>query len=1180
MNRKRQRTQKTQGSSGQSRIIGDIRAAVARARTGRTGTRDYMSGIDDFRQRLSLDKIGMAVREMSQHSAYHKHVWPSPFPSDWSHLASEGFRTYLDVSSEIEWTAHALNVHGEKIQRFLGWKRSFDTSILVGDIDGARALLACVKTNLGVSLWLAEAEIALMQVTTDIHSQREFVRSIISESSMPWLARYLLYWNSLKFEENMSVLQLSRLIGQNKTGGAVITNLLRISYGEDVKLSASEAAEVLSHIDTLPVIDRYLFFIKVVHSLIAKSQDGLDESGAIKRALSILSRSISDAPLARAAFLCGLDFQVHNCSAEFIDGLDLYTVGDYGPARNRFEAELDNQPGNLAALGAYVRAQLNEGVPTTRLRDDGTVFDQIQKALYDLYQYGPSSVDARRRLQRIALLYGGYYWAPSIQVLVIATPPNLDKGFSKWARLHLALRVEFDSPLLASLLPPRFAIPSYIRAVSSAAPEGMTAQLYETIFDADRDFEEFFEQASLPAERRARYEAIAHSLRGARTNAIAALERVYKSGDDGRASLESGLALATLLLSAGRLGEAADVSAEIYLRASYFATVLPLKDLVAQIVAAQEDGADNGARGSISVAIVTDMYTRYVASDQESARSDAYKDFLRAQGVNRASELGPRKGEYDEAKLTYFLRYVCVPEVTDQSLALASTSAVEDERVAVLILLTELTPEIQRDTQLSILEELRSIRTRQVVRDTNTRLDQSKIFVNVEGIRKSIDVSMRDNWNRYRLLLIHSDGTDLLLEIERILEHQIAQRKSGILIAPKPTERGNLFQQMIREIRTLFVDSKEFGLDANLSANIRHGYILRELRSPLLAANLITNRPSESSPHEPNEFWPNRLPLLTDKDKEKLQTVLLEFSDDIDKKIDSLNDRYLRIQSSSNPDGMFSYPVTEFQLGRLKRRCEEVDTYEEFIDVVINYFWAATDYNLIRVRQVLEKDILQGFLDAVGGLEKSLDLVAPFHRLVSLRTAVNLVRPEVRAAIERVSNWFTLSKEIEHPDYSVETALQAGLETIKSYAVHNTVNSELNQSGEIMLRGWTLPFIGRIIFIILDNIVEHARIPAGELWIRSDIKIEDGFLSLNIRNKLGESADLDAIDRRVEEVNSEYGSEKATQFISVERRSGYPKIWKILTHDLRIDHLLEVKLDRDARTFMVQIFMSAKGVVV
>jgi hypothetical protein len=85
--------------------------------------------------------------------------------------------------------------------------------------------------------------------------------------------------------------------------------------------------------------------------------------------------------------------------------------------------------------------------------------------------------------------------------------------------------------------------------------------------------------------------------------------------------------------------------------------------------------------------------------------------------------------------LIYFLRQVCVPDVLDQSLTLLGTRDVEDERIAILRGLIEMMASPGKLPPSEIKEELREITTRQVVRDTSLRLDQSKIYVNVDGIR-------------------------------------------------------------------------------------------------------------------------------------------------------------------------------------------------------------------------------------------------------------------------------------------------------------------------------------------------------------------------------------------------------------------------------------------------------------
>lgn len=1159
-------------------VLGEIRSAIAAARAGRTGAREVAHGINTYRARLTREAMPTAVAELAKHPAYKRVVWPEPFPRNWTDFPKRGFETYLSFSKELEWGVRALILYDKEIGDFLAYKQGFDAALLHGRYNEANSLLKDIEAKYGLSLWMAESRISIIQRTSGFPHQRDFLKPITSSPNVPFLVRYILSWTSFKYEENSSFAQLTRMLDKLAGEPSGVTYVMRLLFGDYIHLTVEAAALAISYADTLPVIDRYLLIVRIAQATLAANPDNETVRDTIATSISALEESVNSSELRRLLLAAGGRIKPLPISESFSLALDAYTAGSYSDAVKFCGTELQQRPTNVAALELSQRARAASGEVPEGLEDDSpSIIGEISTCLSEVLTFGTNAIDCRQKLQKIGLVSSNSNWAPAVQMMTLLRNTRPERGVLVERAAFLALRSEYDHPMLAPALQSISAPEQYLAALE--ADVHLTRELFSLTYSNSSASLEQLDQLPVPAGRRTRFRAVGLVERGRTPEAVEILEQTYRDAETQWEQFHAGQPLVDALLAVGSLGQSAKVAAELFLKSPYFATVLPIADLVSTIVQAQEEGAPNGARGDLSVATVADMYSRYVASDQEVARSDAYKDFLRRNGVRTASKLAENISAYPSDEIVYFLRYVCVPEVIDQSLALGSTIAVEDERVAILLMLTELTPEHDRETQLAYLEELREIRTRQVVRDTNKRLEQSKIFVNVEGIKKRLDASLKDSWARYRILSLQTEEDDVVATVRQILGKHTGNKVITLAVGLPETERGNLFKQMVSEIRELFVESKEFGLDANLSANIRHGYVLREIRSPLLSQNLITNRPSEEQPYERNEYWDNRITSLDDHEHDLLQEVLREFSMDVDGRIDRLNSRVLRINSASHPDGMFTYAVGSPQLSYLEQKSEAAQTHNEFMQIVIDYLWAATDYNLIQVRRYLENESVQEFSIALDALESRLNDVASPWKLTALRSAITLSRPEIQAAVGRVASWFTLSTEIEYPDYAASTAFQAGIETIKSYAVNNNVIYNLRCDEDVFLRGRTLPFLGRIIFILLDNVVEHSKISSGDLSIDCVITLKDGYLSFRIASPLGNSVNIGDLENRVERVNTEYGTEKATQFISVERRSGYPKIWKILTHDLQVDHLLEVSVDRNHRQFTVEIMMASAGIV-
>ena len=207
----RRKKSKRSPSSARDRTLGEIRAAVGHARAGRRGAGDSFSGINTFRENLALQAIGSSVRTLWSHPAYKSVVWPSPFPRTWNTFSDRTFRAYLSFEKELDWTAHALLAQATAINEFLRLKAQFDSALFVGDLPMAKVLLDTIEDQFGLSVWLAEARIACLQMTAGFKAQKEFVRLVTSQTSSD-LVRFLVAWIALKHEENTSHAQLLRMI--------------------------------------------------------------------------------------------------------------------------------------------------------------------------------------------------------------------------------------------------------------------------------------------------------------------------------------------------------------------------------------------------------------------------------------------------------------------------------------------------------------------------------------------------------------------------------------------------------------------------------------------------------------------------------------------------------------------------------------------------------------------------------------------------------------------------------------------------------------------------------------------------------------------------------------------------------------------------------------------------------
>jgi hypothetical protein len=1120
-------------------------------------------GLRQFRLNQNPARIYRLAGQFATHPAYRSIVLPSPFPKRISDISKRTLSVMGDFLRELAWAASLLKAFAQQLQSFVDLRNDVEKVVLAGDLDELEVLLNRGEATLGQSAWLVENRLNQFELVGAATNRTRYLQAI-RQADPSSVFSYLVSWIAYRTGAAVSAGELERLMDEFGKRPHFLYDLVFALNGRYQEIGTEKAAEMLNFSDLFPLIDRYQIFLIVLQCLFASGTADKDAEAYLAAILADLCKHINDVQLTRLARAFGADVDVP------LDREVLALLDELNNSTPRSEPRLQSDPAvlptSIEALEIELRLDLAQGSGTEAGRDEATrsqspmgIRDDLAAAL----RFSDDGVDARQRLQKIILTYCNTSWAASLRLIL--ERQSHDERVLEPTRLQtvLGLRSTIEHPGLALTLPVGDTRRRVLWRYGKSFPNSPTVGALVRLCDI----------AQVNPPNGTDLDAAVFLLRRSRVNeALPRLEELVSGRYPDSVQLEASKLLTTAYWLDQRVPEMADLAATLYVRSRYFGSILPIRELVSKLLEWHDQPMSTSpTRGRLSVAIVLDIFSRYVSSEHLAEPADAFKDVLRANGVRKASELDEVVDKFPVDELVYFLRFVCVPDVLDQSLALETSRAVEDERVAILLLINELTEGV---APAAIKDELREIRTKQVVRETTLRLDQSKIYVNVEGIRRSIDVSMRDDWNRYRMMNNGIEQTlfDLL---EQVRSDKSDKTDPLTIIIANPSERFTLLKKMIQVLRDEFTMNKEFGLNSNLSTNIRHGYVEREIRGPLLARKLITNKDTDSGSYIRNNFWIDRID--DEESGQALSDMFGRFSSGIDDQIDRLNRKLLRVRSDTMPEGMFNYTLSDTAIMAVDNTWSSKETFDEFLDSVFGVFWESTQRNLVQVRGALTTSVLSGLIECMNNFAQEVSANGFDTSLPDLEHAITLAQTEMRDAIDRVANWFTLSSNNEYQDFDLAIAFQAGMNTVKTYFRNLTIVDDYRSDGEMVVNGWCLPIFVRLFFLILDNAATHGARNRTSLRISMVVEVGGGNLLIRATNDLPSDHDKDELSRRVDEINRDYGQARAMELLAEEGGSGYPKIWKLLKTDLRKDHALHVKVTEDE--FCVEILLPTGGIL-
>ncbi|MES3044945.1 hypothetical protein [Sphingomonas faeni] len=1137
-----------------------------RAEVARRG--NVLTGIAAFKLSADIARFRRLLPEALQTPLFRQIVWANEHPKSPGEIWRSGIPVLASFSVELEWTVQALSFQADRITRFLAKKRKCEELYLLSKTNELLIELNSIEAEFGHSLWLIEARINAIQLESGFNAQRDYAATILRDKSVSELIRYIVSWLSFRSEENLSAQEFEQLANDSIPSKVEIYGLVRIALGIERIQDSDAAGKAIAYIDRLPPIDRYLFLVSIVQAVVASGE--LKAHDSIRESISLLSSKIPDPLLRRLVVVLG--GAQDTAPSQLLPTLNAYVDGRYDEAK----AEAVKLIATDASVDALIMAVRIEALRNRRFDfpgEDQSVLARISSDLVEVTLAGREASDAEARMAKLRTLSPTSSWASSLELFLLRQR-NDERVFGPTpSQIFSALRADGENPFLAYSFPGKLGT-QYLNGIFDSGPVAPAVlQVRSLTSGGETDF------STKQAKGRDRRLQALHALKGGRTSVAVAV--LQQQPDDEAApleTLETDLLLAESLLANNNLVESCSVSVSLILQSPYLARRLPLKRLVSAL-AQWDKVSERSIRvlGELPVVLLLHLYSKYLADDKDDLANDAFLDLLERQGVEKPSEILDNQAMSVEWSI-FFLQHVCVPDTLDQCFSLRSTRDVEDERAKIIVRCGDLYADRQRSAPTELQDELQQIRTKQVIRETSLKLDQSKIFVDVDGIQASLGNVMRESWNRYRLLGLQQEADAEMSGLLRNLEDAMG-RKIAIVSASLPiTERNKLFGRMFREIRDQFASSKFFGLDANLSTNVRHGYILRELRGPFVASSLVTNLISSESGYRPNTHWLDRLfEAEADDGRSEFQDSLDRFSGEIDAEIERLTRKRIRINSDTNADGLFVFAVGDIDIQLLQKRLETVESYEDFLKICFEVLWAVAQLGLNRVKQCLHNETLLTFNNALDDLQDQAEDTLNHDQASLIKQAISLVRPEVDASIERVSSWFALSTSHEYQDYPLQIAFDVGLATVTSYFSHLTIDASIEGARDVIMAGWTLPSFARLFLLLMENAALHSGVAEGLLVIRAKASTSTTLLELTVANQLSSSIDIDAIGSTVRKLNADFGGEAAQDSVGTERGSGYPKLWKILRHDLRRDHDIDVNVIDDS-LFKVDVVLNREGV--
>jgi hypothetical protein len=1050
-----------------------------------------------------------------------------------STLSFEG----LDLINELKWGKALLSRSALVINEFLELKQQFGINFMKGNLEECDSILASIQEKFGPSLWLIKNKIALLQLKDGLESQKNYVQQVKNDSRPKGFVAFISYWVSIRNEETVTS---ARFISQFENTLAKEIRHIEEGYEAYLRYHILDQEDLelddISHLLRLEaprsIIDYYEAYVVGCRIICLKGNE--EHISQLVYSIKKITSKISDERLLILLQLLNYDISIPDKSHKSLDCYDDYLLGKYEKCYDKAIAYLNTDPTNpiLICLAALAKSTFTDSLYINVENSKEILKNPLEILISDLSQIinkGSSATNQNvNEVNKLAINFScvAAMAAPTLIINneILSSKPAKTTAF-------VSLRTgSIDFFLIPEFVDTRV-FDRYIE-LSRKQVNKETGLMYTLALT-----KHLGTNFKHPICDDAKY-----LLEGVKNYFIGAYESSLEVGNKlassnfGYYRRQGYKLVAYSLLKLNKLVELCAFITDNYLRESSSFSIFPLKELIEKLSPDSENW--DMMRDKLDLSIILDIYTKHINKDVDTYRTYAFEDFLESLDLKRPSEFGSKLSLLDHGRLLYFLNFICIEPIMDMATEFTSPADVASERLKVCKLLVELDPNRSEDYE----QEIKDLIRRDVISKRMKEVDESRIYIDIEKVKDWSIRELSESYKRYMSYLRH--GLDINITAQReeakakAAEHDI----EGLLSMEVPQNEVNaLFSHMVNDIRDVYTSHPEFGLDRYLSTRIRHGVIESQLRRPLDAYHLITQREGEKGAYQSNSYWISQLNVESRYIK-KLDQALSKFSSSYDALINEIKLSWLQVSRGANDKGLFKFLITDGEMAFLASRITIDTPLKKFIEIIIAYLNDRLQGSLSLIRKDLIDQAKKRAVNIMNSLQRS---IYSYSNNTSLDTAINLARTDIQAVFDRIVEWFIPSHSVGSTPYDIKDAISVAeaivIQVFPTLEVNVSMDSE---DTSIKIQGG-LPTFVDIMVNILENVVKRS----GLEFPRADVTIsvsEENTVNIKVCNSLDETVNLKERNDELQTRKELLEKGNYDEYISKEGKSGFFKIHRSL----------------------------------
>lgn len=1076
-----------------------------------------------------------------------------------------------DINKDLAWKAVLIKNYTNEINEFIKLKEQFEIRLINGEYEQASKLLNTIKQNVGHSMWTLENSFLVEEYAKGLESNKEYLSKINKNEenvALLWFADIYSY----KAEKTITDIQYQNRMDKLFDKGIHTTfkPYLAMKVFNLQKFSIEDLYNIIYYEGKSSIVDQYLSFIRIAQILCSSEDTDITILNNLRKCINILGLNIDDFSLTTLRIFLNMEnLEIPSkIDFEMSEIGDIYTKGNYSEVIDRCSQVLETHSNHLEIYEYYIKALLYVGNQPDFKND--TIRNSILLNMYESYIKQGSTLEAYNSLLKYIRIFSNTGFGINLLNFFLNRFANEKKielqRISELNSKHRNARFCLAFNLVESKL-------DFLDEFSEVYGEKTNINLFKYFYSNKT-------QNSLNdiAQNRLLWYDVQLDINSQdydeALKKIFQLDTYYKKNESNIKFYMSEKIIVkklNILMYKKEYESCTDLFISNYLENKY--SVLRFDHINLYKLINNENIYTN-----ISLAILTHIcFKNYNLFG-------AYANFLEALHIKKPSELcGIKNHLFDLKKLTYFLKYICIPDIMDSSYnVFHSEEEVDDERTKICQYLRKIDIEDDKEyiNEISRITEKYRLKTRIRI------LDESKISIDLNNIRKNKRELFIENYKRYVEIgnfVLNYDVIDINNKFYFIKYFDQDEKN---IATEKRNQKYILFKELFYDYRDEFAFGHN-GLDSSLSTRIRHGRLQNEIRNVFEQHRLIYSKYNSDDYVSSEDFDAEMLLSgVSINTLRKFNQIFCAFSKQIDDSIEEMNAKFIRIKTEElNPEGMINMIFDETQLLFFFKDSNQINNDEQLIDYFESLLMERTESSLRQIKNYLKEIWKDKFVNYINNLETQIieclfdQKNSPEYSKINQNIASS--RTAIQKQLNKVSEWFKLPQKQEYLDFNISQLIETCTAiNSKLYPSFNEITIEIKNECFSIIKGYTFSYFIDILIILFTNAIIHSRFlnDLTKLQMELSIKEDDFYLHIEMKNNFSTDIDKKTIMATLGEIQKKIDECDSQKYHSFEGGSGYVKIVNIFRYNIYVQPYLYFGVDEDDFYF-VKIVLEKPNII-